>query len=152
RGARGKRGPAMYPSHRIGVTWTNAILVIVREEFGLVRCHVDVDGAIALASLAGEAQIKCVEDFPAFESVADHIAMHHLEKKMCATASRVFFFHRRPVARAHRAFFLTPALADAYAAHCGVRKAPFVVNKVKMRRRFFRREVSTVTKVLRNRV
>ena len=35
-----------------------AALVVMREELGLVGRHVDVDGAIALAAFAGQAEIE----------------------------------------------------------------------------------------------
>ena len=141
----------MNPAHRIGIAGPQTVFVIVRQELGLIRRHVDVDGAIAFASLAGQAQVKRVEHLLALPAVADHIAVHHLEEKMGAPARRVFFLHRRAVTGAHRALFLTPAFSDADTAHRGMRETALVMNEVEMRCGFFRREVRSETQILRDR-
>ena len=125
----------------VGVAGPQPVLVIVRQELGFVRRHVHVHRTIALASLAGEAQIERVENLFALPAVADHVAVHHLEKQAGAAARGMFFFHRGAVTRAHGALFLTPAFADADAPQRRMRETALVVDELKMRRGFLRSEV-----------
>ena len=53
----------------IGVARAEAAFVIVGEELGLVGGHVDVDGAIAFAAFAGEAEVEGVLDVLALPAV-----------------------------------------------------------------------------------
>src|SRR5579863_5556422 len=55
----------------IGVQWTETAFVIMREKLGLVGGNVDADGTIALAPLAGEAEIERALDFAAAPAIAD---------------------------------------------------------------------------------
>jgi hypothetical protein len=48
-------------------------------EFGLVGRHVDVDRAVALASLARKAEVEGIFDSLAMPSVLNRPSMEHLE-------------------------------------------------------------------------
>ena len=58
RRVRGEARPAVNEPHRIGGDGTQAPLVVVGEELCLVGSDVDADRAVALAPLAGEAEIE----------------------------------------------------------------------------------------------
>ena len=49
------------------------VLVVVRQELRLVRRHVDVHRAVALAALARQAQVERVVDLLALPSVGDDV-------------------------------------------------------------------------------
>src|SRR5690606_39042346 len=65
----------------VGVQWTEAPAVIVREELGLVGGDVDVDGAFALAALAGQAQVKRLLHRGLIEPAGDHIALKEFKEQ-----------------------------------------------------------------------
>ena len=44
--------PPMNPPHRVCLNRAQSMFVVVREELGFVRGHVDVDGTFAFASFA----------------------------------------------------------------------------------------------------
>src|SRR3546814_7984960 len=88
----------------------------------LVGGHVDRDGAIAAAALAGQAERQRVLDFRAVPAVLDDLAAHHFVEQMGAAAGRVLLLPRRHVAGAHDlvAGVEPAASADADAADGGV--------------------------------
>ena len=90
------------------------------EEFGFVGGDVDGDGAVALASFAGQAEVEGVFDFFTPPSVADDpifaaIALGHFPEQVSAAASGVFFFVRDAPTGAHHAAGFTRAFATALA-------------------------------------
>ena len=56
------------------------------EELGLVRGHVHVDRALALAALARQAEVERVVDLLAAPAVGDGLAAQHLEEDPRAPA------------------------------------------------------------------
>ena len=60
--------PPVDQAHRVGVARPEPALVVVREELGLVGRHVDVHRALALAALAGQAQVERLLDLLARSS------------------------------------------------------------------------------------
>ena len=93
------------------------------EKLRLVRRHVHVDRAIALAALAGEAQVERVLHFLALPAVVDDFAVHHLEQHARAAARGILFLARHHVGGAHRSAAFAPAGADADAAQRGAGEA-----------------------------
>src|SRR5947209_4406322 len=98
----------------------------MRQELRLVRRHIDVHGTLALASLAGETEIKCVFDVLVSPPALQWIALEHLEKQVCASAGRVCFFPRGPVARTHRPALMASAFANTDAAKGREREAAMI--------------------------
>jgi hypothetical protein len=93
----------------------------MREEFGLVGGDVDVDGAVGLASLAGEAEVEGLFDFFAPPAVLDDRVfagwvLRHLPEQVSAAAGGVFFVAGGAIAGAHDSAFVAAALSDADAA------------------------------------
>src|SRR5205807_8353776 len=115
--------------HRIGRPWSNPLLVVVREELGLVGGHVDLDGAIALASFARETEIQRLPHVVVAPAARQRLAFEHLEEQPRASAARVLLVVRDAIARAHRAIVLAAALADAYATGRRKRKAAAIVRE-----------------------
>src|SRR5690606_34245331 len=71
----GERGPGPEPA-----------LVVVREELGLVRRDVHVHRAVALASLAREAEVERFLDLLALPAIPDRLTLKHLEEEVRAAA------------------------------------------------------------------
>ena len=133
--------PEIDVAEGIGAARADAAFIIMREELGLVGGDVHVDGAIALASLAGEAEIERLLDFFAAPAIADDPifsgwALRHLPEKVSAAAGGVFFFACDPIAGTHDAAFFATAFANTDAAQGGVRQAAVVGGKLKARLRF----------------
>ena len=131
----GRPRPPVDQPHRVGRAWTQPAGIVMSEELRLVRRHVDVDGAVALASLAGEAEIERLVHGVAPPAVAERVPLHHLEEEARAAARRVLLLARHHEARAHRARVEPPAFADADAANRRVREAPAVVGEGEVRPR-----------------
>ncbi len=51
-------GPEIDVAESVGAARAQAAFVVMRKKFGFVSGDVDADGAFALASLAGEAEIE----------------------------------------------------------------------------------------------
>src|SRR5690606_22473986 len=109
----GERGPGPEPA-----------LVVVREELGLVRRDVHVHRAVALASLAREAEVERFLDLLALPAIPDRLTLKHLEEEVRAAAGRVLLLAEHHEARAHRPAVQAPALADADAAQRRTCEAP----------------------------
>ena len=69
-----------------------AALVVVGEELGLVGGHVDGDGALALAGLAGEAEVEGLLDLLVLPLVGEDFALHQLPEQVGAAAGGVELF------------------------------------------------------------
>src|SRR5579883_971668 len=93
----------MNEAHRIGGARPQPALVVMGAKLRLVGGNIDVHRAIALATLAAEAEIERLLDFPAAPAVADRSAVQHLEQKPRATARRIHLLAGRHVTRAHDA-------------------------------------------------
>ena len=106
--------------------------MIVREKFGLVRGQINAHRAVALAALAGEAEVERLFHVLVAPAVADHVALGHLPEQVGAAAGGVLLFVRHPPARAHDAAFLAAAFSDADAAQHGVGQAAVVVGKLEV--------------------
>jgi len=87
----------------------------VREELRLVGGDVDARGAVALASLAGEAEVQRLLDPLVAPSAGDRLSLEHLEEQPYAPARRVLLLAGDHVARAHRPVPGAPALPKAEA-------------------------------------
>ena len=108
-----KRGPFTDAPHAPRLTRPGVLLVIVREEFGLVGRHVGMGGAVALAAFAGEAPVEGLLDLLALPAAFHYLALKHLEKQPCAPARGIALLAGRPIARAHRPAGRRPAFAHA---------------------------------------
>ena len=108
-----KRGPFTDAPHAPRLTRPGVLLVIVREEFGLVGRHVGMGGAVALAAFAGEAPVEGLFDLLALPAAFHYLALKHLEKQPCAPARGIALLAGRPIARAHRPAGRRPAFAHA---------------------------------------
>src|ERR671912_733212 len=86
--SRGNRPPVDVPE-QVFPEWMRLPRVVVREELGLVRRHVDADWTFRFARLAGEAEIQRVLDLCAFPSGGDGLPAQHLEQEVGTTARRV---------------------------------------------------------------
>src|SRR4051794_34172416 len=128
---RGQPRPLIDPSKGVGGNGAHASLPVVGKEFGFVCGHVDVDGAVAFASLASEAKIECLLDVLVTPAVADDFAIHHLPEQVSAAAGGMHFLASDHVAGAHgvlmTAAILAATLADADAAQRGAREAALVI-------------------------
>src|SRR5205085_6748274 len=113
--------PPIDHAYRICDARPDAARVVMRAELGLVGRHIDIDRAIVLAALAGEAEIERLLDRIALPSVLERPALHHLEQQVRAAARRVLLFARRQVARAHDTILgvMPAAFADADATDRG---------------------------------
>ena len=130
---RRKARPEVDESHGVGRRRTDAVFVIVRQEFGFAGRHVDADRAIAFAPFTRETQIERVFYVFVVPAADQRIALEHFEEQPCAPARRVLLFARHTVARAHRAAMLFPALADTDAPRRHEREAVVVVRVLEMR-------------------
>src|SRR6185503_13834534 len=92
------------------------MLVVMREELGLVGGHVGVRGAVARAALAGEAPLEGLAHVVAAPAFGDELAAQHLLQQPRAAARGVALLARAAVARAHGAALRRAALAHADAA------------------------------------
>src|SRR3954471_18069624 len=101
----------MDETHRVGGARPEPSRVVVEEELRLVRRHVHVDGALALASLAREAEIERLLHCLALPSVLERRAFEHLEQQVRPASRRVHLFPGRAIARTHGAAALLAALA-----------------------------------------
>lgn len=111
-GVCGETGPPVDEADGVGRTRSPVLLVVVGEGLGLVRRHVDVDGAVHLAPLAREAQVERLLDALVPPTVGDDVGFEHLEQDARPPPRRVPLVLRGHVARAHGA-----ALAAAAEAH-----------------------------------
>src|SRR5207237_3816449 len=113
--------PPIDHAHRIGGARPDASRVVMRAELGLVGRHVDINRAIVLAALAGEAEIERLLDRVALPAVLQWPAMHHLEQQVRAAARRMLLLARRDIAWAHDTIFgvMPAAFADPDAAQRG---------------------------------
>ena len=101
--------------------------VVVVQELGLVRGHVDADRAVAAARLAGQAQVERLADLGRAPAVGDQVAADHLEQQPGAAARRVLLLAGGLVARAHHGAGAVAALADPDAAAGGLGEVAAVV-------------------------
>ena len=145
--------PQVDVAEGVGAARTHAAFVVVRQELGFVRGHVDADRAIAFASFAGQAEIERLFDFFAAPAVADDsisstLALGHLPEQVGAAARGVFFVVRGAVAGAHQAAFFAAALAHAHAAQSGLGQAAVVGGELEIGFRFPGGVVSAEAKIL----
>ena len=107
---------------------TNALPVVVVQELGLVGGHVHVDGAVAQATLAGQAQVEAFADRFRPPSVGDELPVGHLEQQVRAPPGGVLFFLGDLVAGAHDPRpLLAATLTDPCAAAQGLGEVPLVL-------------------------
>ncbi len=107
----------------------------MRQEFRFVSRNVDAHRAIALATLAGEAEVERFFHGFAFPAVFDEVAFGHLPKQVGATAGGVLFLTRDAVAWTHHSAGIVAAFADSHAAPGGRGQAAVVVGQVEVRLR-----------------
>src|SRR5262249_36857989 len=134
---RGEARPPVDEPERVRAAGPDPPVVIVGEELRLVRRDVDVRGAVALAALAGEAQIERLLHRFVTPAAVDRAALEHLPEQVRAAAGRVLLLARHHEARAHRVVaglaVEAPALADADAALRGVRELAVIVRVLEVR-------------------
>src|SRR5919109_2589118 len=104
----------------------------MREELGLERRHVDADGTVVRAALAGKTEIERLEHLLRAPEL-ELLAVHHLPEDVRASARRVLLLARDHVARAHHAAIGTPALPDTDAAQCSVLEAAVILGEREVR-------------------
>ena len=85
----------------------------MREEFGLIGGHIDVDRAVALAALAREAQVERLFDVLILPPVLQRILFEHLEEQSRASTRGMHLLSRDHETRAHRAVLEPAAFSDA---------------------------------------
>ena len=95
----------------------------MRQELRLVRRHVGMRRAIALATLASQAQVEGFAHFIALPLIGDHFAAQHFGQQARAAARGVALFAGDAIARAHGATFRSTTLAHADTAFHLARKA-----------------------------
>src|SRR6185369_7001463 len=125
--AAGQAHPSVSEAEGVGRARPEPALVVVGEELGLVGRHVDLHRAFPLARLAGEAEVERLLDLPVAPAAPERIPFQHLEEQAGPAAGRVLLLPGHPVARAHGAGVLLPAVAHPYAALGGAGEAPLVV-------------------------
>ena len=110
-----KPRPAMDQSHGIGRARPQPAGIVVGAELSLVGRHIHVDRAIALATLAGKAELERIGDFAVTPIPRDRTAMQHFEQQARTPAGRMLLFSRDHEARTHHAIAAAepPALAHA---------------------------------------
>src|SRR6267378_3929340 len=111
---------------------TQAAFMVVREKLSLVGGQVDGDGAIALATFAGETEVEGLLDFLTPPAVADDFALGHLPEQVRAAAGGVLFFAGHAEAGTHHPTFVVAALPHSDAAQGGMREAAMVMGKLEM--------------------
>ena len=128
RHARGDARPPVDEPHGVRGAGPESAGEVVGEELGLVGGHVDVDGALALAGLAGEAEIEGLFHRLTAPAPAERVALQHFEEQARAPARRVHLLARRHVTGAHDARLRLAADADAHAAPSRLGEAGIVVS------------------------
>ena len=121
--------PQRQPAQRVVVARPQPPGVVVRQELRLVRGHVHVHRAVALAALAHQAQVQRVGDLGAAPAVGDRLAAQHLEQQPGPAPRRMLLLAGHLVARAHhRAAGLgAAALPHAGTAQRGAGEGTLVV-------------------------
>src|ERR1700686_4377802 len=103
------------------------------EKFGFVGGQVNAHRAIALAALAGEAEVERLLYVFVAPAVADHVALGHLPEQVSAAAGGVFLLMGHPPAGTHDAAFFAAAFSYSDAAQHGVGHAAVVMGKLEVR-------------------
>src|SRR5690606_13964506 len=98
------------------------LFVIMRQEFGLVRGHVGMGGAVAAATVARQTGIQRFFDLFTVPAVLYNVALQHFPKQARAPTRGKAFVLGGAIARAHGAALLAAATAHAYAAFDGTLK------------------------------
>src|ERR1035437_4568036 len=121
RNIRSQTRPEVDIAEGIGAARAHAAFVVMREEFSFVGRDVDAHRTVALASLAGEAEIERVLDLFAAPAIANDLALGHFPEQMSAAARGVLLFMCGAPTRTHHAAFIAAAFADPNAAQSAVR-------------------------------
>ncbi len=124
----GQPGPPVDEGDRVVAARAQPALVVVREELGLVGRHVDVDRALVLAGLAGQAQLEGLGDV-VVAPTAELVPAEHLEEHPGPSPGGVLLLPGRHVAGAHAAGVDVAALPDADAAGGGLAEVVVVVGE-----------------------
>src|SRR5579875_1354094 len=132
-------GKQRQPAERVVTARSHAPLPVLEEELCLVGRHVDADRAVALAALAGQAEVERVADRVRAPSVADRpvgVPVEHLEQQPGSPAGRVLLLERHLVGGAHDGALarVLPTLADADAAPGRMRERAAVLRERERRR------------------
>ena len=104
RGPGGELGHRGQPAHRVVRPRAEPPGVMVGQELGLHGGHVDLDRAVLLAALAGQAQVEGVADLggpPARGDRGVGVPLQHLEQQPAPAAGGVLFLAGDHVGRAH---------------------------------------------------
>src|SRR5487761_1121570 len=121
----GETGPAVDASEGVVKERAGALFEVVGEELSLVGGHVYAGGALALAGLAGEAEIERFPYLFVLPLVGEDFALHQLPQEMGAASGRVELFAGGHEAGAHGSGILFAAGAYAYTAQsCGGEGSP----------------------------
>src|SRR5690606_14383118 len=116
----------------VGAPRPRPALVVVGHELGLVRGDVDAHRALALAPLAGQAEVEGLLHLLALPPVGDRLALEHLEEEVGPAAGGVFLLLQHHEARAHGAAAEAAAQADPDAPERGAGEAPVVPRVAEM--------------------
>src|ERR1700744_2477484 len=123
----------MNKPHQVGMSWTKSAFIIMGQEFGFVGRHVNVHGAIRLATFARQAKVQAFLYFLAVPAVTNNFTLEHLKEQPSTAPCGMAFLSRHHVARAHRARITSPTSADATATQQVFREIVPVVAVMKMR-------------------
>src|SRR5580692_1555475 len=72
-----RAGPQIDIPECIGAAPAQTAFIVMRQEFGLVGRNIDANGAVTLASLAGQAEVERPLHFLAAPAVVDDFALRH---------------------------------------------------------------------------
>src|ERR1022692_2380798 len=145
---RSEPSPSVDMPEGVRAARTASSFVVVRQELSFVGGHIDADRAVALAPLAGEAQIERVLHVLVAPTVLNHISLGHLPQQVGAASGRVFFLASHAKTGTHDSTFIVAAFAYSDVAQCGVRQAALIFGKLKVRLRLPRLVVGAQTKIL----
>src|SRR6266567_9617100 len=90
--ARGEPGPPVDQSYRVGDHGAQTARVVVREKLGFIGRHIDIDGAIALTALAGQAQVQRLLDMLVAPVILEYLALQQFEEHAGTTTGGMFLF------------------------------------------------------------
>ena len=125
-------GPALDQSHGVGGAGTRAVFIVVGQKFRFVGGHVHVDGALALAGLAGKTKIERIFQVFILPALFERFTAQHFKEQARASASGMLLFARGHVAGTHGATVIFAALAHSDAAQRGLRKMSVVFREPKI--------------------
>src|ERR1044071_7498953 len=122
----------MNPAHPGSRTGTQLAFIIMPEETGLVRRHIDLHRTLALTPLARKTQIERFFNRLALPPVCNRFTPNHLAEQTSPAARGMLFLVCDHVAGTHRSTVMTTADTGADTARGRLREAVFVVRILKV--------------------